>query len=60
VDVDKLRIDYREFVKKYNFDYLLLHESDSLHYLFNIDSLNYKKVISDDDYALYARNDIAT
>ena len=57
INMQKLKIDYEVFIKKYDFDYLLLNKKeDRLYYLFKINPLNYGEVFSDDNYSLYKKN----
>ena len=52
-DLRSLKIDYQEFIDKYQFDYMLINKDDFLYYIMNkIDLHGYKKVLSDEDYML--------
>ena len=54
-NLQNLNLDYREFLEKYDFDYLLLDKSDTLYKLIKIDNYNYEEVMSDKNYYLYKK-----
>ena len=52
-DLQRLKIDYRDFLKKYQFDYMLIDKEDILYYFFNKVSLEgYEIEMKDANYML--------
>ena len=57
-NVDTLKLDYREFIEKYQFDYMLFSKKDeTLYHLFLINPLNYQNVLEDENYVLYQKGE---
>lgn len=56
-DLTNNKLDYREFLKKYNFDYLVIDKNDKIYYLLlNYGYENYKVIKEIDNYQLCERN----
>ena len=55
MNLDNLKLDYRNFLDKYEFDYLLVDKEETLYYLLEIDSHNYIIVHENDEHVLYRR-----
>lgn len=55
--VSKFEINYKEFVDKYQFDYMLINNESSLGYLMKYDSYKYIKIMEDDNHTLYKLNE---
>lgn len=54
-NLQKLNIDYREFLKKYDFDYLLVDDKDALYKMLQIDNRNYVIVMEGNNHYLYKK-----
>lgn len=53
-DLQKLKIDYRDFLNKYQFDYLFISKEDEVLYsLLKIDNMGYEILLEDDNYQLF-------
>ena len=52
-DVEKNRINYKDFIDKYMFDYMIVDNKESIGYLMKHDSYIYKKVMENKRYTLY-------
>ena len=58
-DLQNLATGYNEFLNKYNFDYLVINEDDSLKtYINENKELNYTEIYDEEDYQIWERNDI--
>ena len=54
-NLQKLKIDYRKFLKKYDFDYLFVDKEEVLYKLLEIDSVNYVIVMDEDNHVLFKK-----
>ena len=55
-DVSSFKINYKDFIDKYQFDYMLVKNESSLGYLMQNDSYKYTNVKEDEDHILYKLN----
>ena len=55
--VSKFEINYKEFIDKYQFDYMLINNNSSLGYLMKYDSYKYINVKEDEKHILYKLNE---
>ena len=52
----RFEINYKDFIDKYKFDYMLVKNKSTMGYIMKYDSYNYYNVLEDDNHTLYKRN----
>ena len=55
-DVSTLKINYHDFIDKYNFDYMIVKNKSGLGYLMKNDSYKYTNIMNLENHTLYKLN----